>query len=348
MGKPPTANKIRLKKIRSILYAMKRPSFLFTLIAAAASLLTASCEKPDAQNEAAKLNYPFKAGATVAMIADVVKNVAGDKAQVTGLIGEGVDPHLYKPTSYDVKLLQASDIVFYNGLMLEGKMGDCSWGRGRRQTSRRGDRAIAPGPQLRHDGQGGALRSACLDARGRLEQGRRSDHRSAGEIRSANADYYKKRGADYMAELKKLDDYGIKVSATIPKERRVLVTAHDAFNYFGRAYDLEVRGIQGISTESEAGLQDINELVNFIVEHQIPAVFVESCVSQKNIRALVEGAKAKGQEVKIGGELFSDAMGETGTYEGTYIGMLDHNITTIARALGGEAPEKGLNGKLSK
>jgi manganese/zinc/iron transport system substrate-binding protein len=116
----------------------------------------------------------------------------------------------------------------------------------------------------------------------------------------------------------------------------------------GRAYNIQVRGIQGISTESEAGLKDINDLVGFLVENDIPAVFVESSVSQKNVQALVEGAKAKGHNVKIGGELFSDAMGKTGTYEGTYIGMLDHNLTTIATALGGEAPEKGLNGKLSK
>jgi len=125
------------------------------------------------------------------------------------------------------------------------------------------------------------------------------------------------------------------------------VTAHDAFNYMARAYDIEVRGIQGLSTESEAGVRDIEDLIDFLVEKKIPAIFVESTVSDKNVRALIEGAKAKGHEVKIGGELFSDAMGVAGTYEGTYIGMIDHNVTVIARALGGEAPEKGLNGKLS-
>ena len=126
----------------------------------------------------------------------------------------------------------------------------------------------------------------------------------------------------------------------------MLVTAHDAFSYMARAYGLEVRGIQGISTESEAGLKDINELVSFIVERKIPAVFVESSVPRKSVEALVEGARSRGHEVKIGGELFSDAMGAAGTYEGTYIGMIDHNVTLITRALGGEAPEKGLNGKL--
>jgi manganese/zinc/iron transport system substrate-binding protein len=125
------------------------------------------------------------------------------------------------------------------------------------------------------------------------------------------------------------------------------VTAHDAFNYMARAYGLEVRGIQGLSTESEAGVRDIEELVKFLVERKIPAIFVESSVSDKNVKALAEGARARGHEVVIGGELFSDAMGRTGSYEGTYLGMIDHNVTTIARALGGKAPKNGLNGKLS-
>jgi manganese/zinc/iron transport system substrate-binding protein len=127
----------------------------------------------------------------------------------------------------------------------------------------------------------------------------------------------------------------------------VLLTAHDAFNYFGSAYGFEVTGIQGISTESEAGLQRIAELVDMLVERDIRAVFVESSVSDRNIRALIEGAAARGHEVVIGGELFSDAMGEPGTYEGTYIGMIDHNATTVASALGGEAPERGMSDMLN-
>ncbi len=129
--------------------------------------------------------------------------------------------------------------------------------------------------------------------------------------------------------------------ATIPEQQRVLVTAHDAFGYFGRAYSINVRGIQGISTESEAGLADINRLVNFIVKNDIPAVFVESSVPKKNVRALIEGASAQGHQLLIGGELYSDAMGPPGTWEGTYPGMIDHNATTITRALGGTAPDGG-------
>ncbi|MEX0586156.1 MAG: zinc ABC transporter substrate-binding protein, partial [Pirellulales bacterium] len=138
---------------------------------------------------------------------------------------------------------------------------------------------------------------------------------------------YRSRAAAYLVEIGKLQEYGRKVMATIPKESRVLITSHDAFNYFGRAYGIEVQGVQGISTESEAGLKRINDLVDLIVQRNVKAVFVESSVSQKNIQALVDGAKSRGHAVRIGGELFSDAMGPTGTHEGTYIGMIDHNIT---------------------
>ena len=134
---------------------------------------------------------------------------------------------------------------------------------------------------------------------------------------------------------------------TIPKPQRVLVTAHDAFGYFGHAYDIEVQSVQGITTESEASVKDINDLVNFVTERKVQALFVESSVSSQNIQAVIEGAQRKGAKVEIGGNLFSDAMGQTGTYEGTYIGMIDHNATLITRALGGTAPELGLNGKLS-
>jgi len=162
-----------------------------------------------------------------------------------------------------------------------------------------------------------------------------------------NTQEYSERAGVYLEELEKLDEYARDSLASIPEGQRVLVTAHDAFGYMSRAYGIEVRGIQGLSTESEAGVRDIEDLVAFLVERKIPAVFVESSVSDRNVRALLEGARAKGHELVIGGELFSDAMGEAGTYEGTYIGMIDHNVTTITRALGGEAPDKGLNGKLS-
>jgi manganese/zinc/iron transport system substrate-binding protein len=163
------------------------------------------------------------------------------------------------------------------------------------------------------------------------------DHRAAFE-----------QNAEAMrAKILELDAYAERVLATVPEGQRVVVTAHDAFNYFGRRYGFEVVGIQGISTESEAGVRDIERLVDLLVSRQIPAVFVESTVSERNIDALRAGARARGHEVTIGGTLYSDAMGPDGTYEGTYIGMIDHSVTAIARALGGEAPERGMHGKLT-
>jgi manganese/zinc/iron transport system substrate-binding protein len=172
--------------------------------------------------------------------------------------------------------------------------------------------------------------------------------RSLGEFDPAHAADYTANAEALNKRLAELDAYARKVIGSIPREQRILVTAHDAFNYFGRKYGIEVRGIQGISTESEAGLQDINRLVDLIVAKKLPAVFVETSVSDKNVRSLVEGAASKGWTVRIGGSLFSDAMGAPGTYEGTYIGMIDHNVTTIARALGGEAPARGMSGGLQE
>jgi manganese/zinc/iron transport system substrate-binding protein len=170
--------------------------------------------------------------------------------------------------------------------------------------------------------------------------------KSLGEYDPANTSMYRENAERYLGELKKLDAYARTSIASIPKEQRILITAHDAFNYFGREYDIRVEGIQGISTESEAGLQRINGLVSLIAEKNIKAVFVETSVAEKNIRALVDGAKDRGKPVTIGGTLFSDAMGAPGSYEGTYIGMIDHNVTIISRALGGNAPDKGMQGKL--
>jgi manganese/zinc/iron transport system substrate-binding protein len=158
---------------------------------------------------------------------------------------------------------------------------------------------------------------------------------------------FEANAAAHLKDLAELADYSTKVLSTVPAESRVLLTAHDAFNYFGSAYSFDVLGIQGISTESEAGLNRISELVDLLVARKIHAVFVESSVADRNIRALIEGAAAKGHKVIIGGELFSDAMGKQGTYEGTYLGMIDHNATTITRALGGEAPQRGMRGTLS-
>jgi manganese/zinc/iron transport system substrate-binding protein len=282
------------------------------------------------------------------MVADIVRHVAGDKGQVNGLMGEGVDPHLYKPTRSDVAAVLRADVIFYSGLMLEGRMTDTFF-----QAARRG-KPVYPVTELieesflleppafqghwdPHVWMDAAAWSKCVDAIAN----------KLAEYDPTNAEFYRANAKAYREELDELDTYVRDVIASIPESQRVLITAHDAFNYFGRAYSIEVMGIQGISTESEAGLQDINDLVDFLVERKIGAVFVESSVSDKNVRALIEGARSRGHRVTIGGTLFSDAMGAPGSYEGTYIGMVDHNATAIARALGGKAPAKGMNDKLS-
>ncbi|MEO1498504.1 MAG: zinc ABC transporter substrate-binding protein [Planctomycetota bacterium] len=284
--------------------------------------------------------------ATTGMVADLVREIGADLVSVQQLMGPGVDPHLYKATRDDVAAISAADAVFYSGLLLEGKMTDTLKKVGRNKPVHAVTELIDEGALIEPEDAGGhadphvwmdltAWRQ-CVDAvRDSLVE---SLPDQAGTL-AENAERYR-------AELTELDAYARQTLATIPPGQRVLLTSHDAFNYFGRAYELEVIGVQGLSTESEAGLQRINTLVDLLVERQVPAVFVESSVSSKNIRALVDGAAARGHEVRIGGELFSDAMGQAGTYEGTYVGMLDHNVTTVARALGGQAPERGLRGRL--
>jgi manganese/zinc/iron transport system substrate-binding protein len=310
------------------------------------ALLTAGGIFPGAAAGAYQGSYPYRVGATVGMVADIVSEVAGDRAAVTNIIGAGVDPHVYSPTRSDVAVLLRSDIVFYAGLLLEGQMTDilAKVGRSRPVVAVTERLQLA---ELIHDA---ATQHhdphVWMDVRGWMK--------AVAVVRDALAEFdpenaagYRARAEAYLAELKALDDYTRKVIASIPEDQRVMITAHDAFSYFGRAYRIEVMGIQGLSTESEAGLKDINRIVDALVRRKIPAVFVETSVSDKNVKALIEGARSRGHAVRIGGELFSDAMGKAGTYEGTYIGMIDHNATVIARALGGEAPETGMQGKLS-
>lgn len=291
---------------------------------------------------------PYTVAATVGMVADIVREVAGEHAKVTGIIGSGVDPHLYNASRNDVNTLLAADVIFYSGLMLEGKMADAlikvaTRGKPVYAVTKLIDESFLLEPP---EFKGHFDPHVWMDVHGwsmAVEQ----VAISLGEFDPDHASDYQSNASSLIAELEKLDAYVRTSISTIPEATRVLVTAHDAFNYFGRAYDIEVLGIQGISTESEAGLEDINRLVSLLVERNIRAVFVETSVADKNVRALIEGAKSRGWEVTIGGSLFSDAMGASGTYEGTYIGMLDHNATIITRALEGDAPERGMNGKLT-
>jgi manganese/zinc/iron transport system substrate-binding protein len=290
---------------------------------------------------------PIHAVATVGMVADIVRNVGGPHVEVTQLMGAGVDPHLYKATRDDVQTIMRADIVFYSGLMLEGKMIDTLVKIARTRpvtavTELIEEKSLLEPPEFAghydpHVWMDASAWAACIDA----------VTTALCQFDPPHAADYRGHADTYRKQLDELHKYGKKSIATIPQDARVLVTSHDAFNYFGRAYGLDVQGVQGISTESEAGLQRINELVDLIVERKVGAVFVETSVPRKNIEAIVGGAQSRGHRVVIGGELFSDAMGIEGTYEGTYVGMIDHNITIATRALGGEAPAKGMQGKLS-
>ncbi len=310
--------------------------------------LASGCGSPGPV-EAASDDGPLTVVCTTGMIADIVREVAGDRATVTGLMGPGVDPHLYKPTRSDGDRLLNADVIFYNGLLLEGKMVDALV---RAATAGQPVFAVTElidesyllepaelegttDPHVWMDPQ--AWSKAVEIVRDKLI-----------EVDPDHAATYRANADGYLDELAALDAYATEVLDSVPAAQRVLVTAHDAFNYFGRRFGYEVVGIQGLSTESEAGVQDIETLVRLLVDRNVGAVFVESTVSARNIEALIAGAKARGRTVVIGGELFSDAMGEAGTYEGTYIGMIDHNVTTIARALGGEAPAGGMHGRLSE
>lgn len=285
---------------------------------------------------------------TVGMVTDIVREVVGDRGEVIGLLSEGVDPHLYKPTREDVQQLSEANVIFYGGLLLEGRMEE-SFKKLQSSKPVVGvaeslDPAILRKPPEfdghydPHVWMDVKLWSQCVEAVTKTMREFDPDH--AAEFTS--------RAEAYQEKLAKLDEYVRQSIQSIPEKQRVLVTAHDAFGYFARAYGLEVKSVQGISTESEAGVADVNALVDFLVERKIGAIFVESSVSDKNLKAVIEGAEQRGWTVRVGGELFSDAMGTTGTYEGTYIGMIDHNATTITRALGGQAPEGGFRSTLEK
>lgn len=320
------------------------PALAMCLLAAFL-VLASACDRTQADPQGP--DRKLKVVCTIGMIGDVARSVAGDRADVVTLMGAGVDPHLYKPTRSDMAELMSADVIFYNGLLLEGKMTDAFI-----RAATAGRRVFAVTEEL--DEQyllepeelaGHYDPHVWMDPRAWARAVDVIERRLI-EIDPPGATTYSDNASHYRQTLLRLDQYADNVLSSVPIERRVLVTAHDAFNYFGRRYAYEVVGIQGISTESEAGIQDIERIVGLIVERGIPAVFVESTVAERNVRALISGAAARGHHVVIGGTLFSDAMGTEGTYEGTYVGMIDHNVTIIARSLGGEAPERGMDGRL--
>lgn len=288
-----------------------------------------------------------KVVATTGMIADAVIEIAGDQVDLKSLMGPGVDPHAYRQTRSDIVAMARADLVLWNGLFLEAQMQDFL-------TDLAGQtRVVAVAEGLPED-----VLVAHDDYTNQFDPHLWMDPARwtfvVENIRDALIATIPEAEAEiaanaktYLEEIAALGNYKTTVLASVPEQARVLITAHDAFNYFGAAFGFDVVGIQGISTESEAGLARIGTLVDMLVERDVRAVFVESSVSDRNIKALIEGAAAQGHIVEIGGELYSDAMGEAGTYEGTYVGMIDHNATVIAEALGGTVPDQGMQGKLN-
>jgi len=279
--------------------------------------------------------------ATTGMIADAARQVGGDLVEVSALMGPGVDPHSYRQTRSDIVAAARADLVLWNGLYLEAQLESFLLELAESRPVTAVAEAIAPAELIGSEDYDDRFDPHVWMNPELWSHVVRATRDAMIDVHPEGADTFTANAAAHLEELSDLADYARTVLASVPEEARVLVTAHDAFNYFGDAYGFEVVGIQGISTSSEAGLQRIAEIVDLLATRNIGAVFVESSVSDRNIRALIEGAAAQGHTVTIGGELYSDAMGTPGTYEGTYLGMIDHNVTVIARALGGEAPAQG-------
>ena len=307
----------------------------FTIILVLLALTLSACNVA-AEDNSDLSTRPIRAVATTGMIADVVRNIGGERVQVTGLMGPGVDPHLYKPSERSVIALADADVIFYNGLHLEAGMANVF----ERMQGNVNTVAVTDGIERSNlsappEFQGNYDPHVWFDVTMWMSTVE-TVRNALIEMDPQHAQIYQANATRYLDELKSLDDYVRLQVEQVPQQQRVLITAHDAFNYFGRAYDFEVRGLQGISTATEASTADVQELANFIVERQIPAVFIESSVPTRTIEAVQAAVRAKGFNVRIGGALFSDAMGSPGTPEGTYLGMVRHNIDTIVSALTGK------------
>ena len=305
------------------------------LLSATTALLIGTLGAPWLLGSSGGLAGPrIKVTTTTSMVTDLVKQVGGDRVEVQGLMVAGVDPHLYKASASDVTKLQRAEVIFYSGLLLEGKLQDvfAKMARTKKHVYAVTE-AIAEKELLEPESFGGhydphvwfdvTLWAQCVE----------TVVKGLSEFDPKYKDYFAKRGKEAQMKMGDLHQWALKKAAELPKEKRVLITSHDAFNYFGRAYGFKVVGLQGISTVEEANLAAMTQLVDFVKKHQIRAIFIESSVPPNAIKRISEDAG-----VKIGGELFSDAMGTPGQMEngydlGTYEGMIKHNLTTVVNAL---------------
>jgi len=300
------------------------------LVGALVAVSAAGC---GGSGEAGAGEGKVQATTTTTMITDLVRQIGGDRVEVTGLMGPGVDPHLYKASQGDVAALREADVVFYNGLFLEGQMEDILEKTSEQKpavqvTTDMPEEELLDSPQ--YEGQfdphvwfDATLWETTVDPV--VEQ--------LSELDSDGASDFEQRGEEYRQQVEELDSFAEEEISSIPEEQRVLVTAHDAFNYFGRRYGMDVRGLQGISTEAEAGSRDVQELADFLAENEVKAIFVESSVPPQTIEAVQDAVRDKGWELEIGGELYSDAGGDEGTEAETYVGMFRENVETITEAL---------------
>lgn len=320
----PLRDRFHFRGVISVTHRISRRHFIAAM-GASAAMASSFNASTKAQSDGLTITT------TIGMIADAVRNIGGDHIDVTSLMGPGVDPHLYKPSAGDISRLESADAVFYGGLHLEGRMVDVL-------------------EQLLDRGIAGAAVLETLDPTTLIETDGAPDPHVwfdvslwsdalasipavLIELDAPNADTYTQNWEAYKSTLTDLDIYAEEQISTIPEEQRVLVTAHDAFNYFGDRYGMEVLGIQGMSTATEAGARDIQELADFLTERQIKAIFIESSVPPNTIEALQKACESREWPIEIGGELYSDAMGDEGTPEGTYEGMVRHNVDTIVGAL---------------
>lgn len=300
---------------------MKKYIFLFCII-----LTVVGCKNEKQDNN--KLNVVT----TTTMITDLVKNIGGDHINLQGLIGSGVDPHLYKASEGDVSKLSQADIIFYNGLHLEGKLVEVFEKMKNKKTVAVSD-AIDKSTLIGSDYFASNYDPHIWFNIEYWKQATQFVVKTLSEAIPDKTETFQANGEKYIAQLNNLKSKVEAKISEVPNAQRILVTAHDAFNYFGKAFNFEVVGLQGLSTATEAGVQDVQKLSAFIIEHKVKAIFVESSVPKRTIEALQASVKSKGHDVTIGGELYSDALGNTGTIEGTYIGMFEYNVNTIVEAL---------------
>lgn len=300
--------------------------YRYILVLVIASLI--SCKKEVDPNQ------KMQVVTTTTMITDLVKNIGGDVVDVQGLMGAGVDPHLYKASAGDVTKLSNADIIFYNGLHLEGKLVEVFEKMGSDKVTQ-----VALGEKLDPAGLiGSDYFASNYDPHVwfNIQYFKEFTNEVVSTLSRKlpqHKEQFASNGAVYLKKLDALEAEVKAIIATLPEEKRILVTAHDAFNYFGKSYDFNVVGLQGLSTATEAGVQDVQKLSQFIIDKNVKAIFVESSVPQRTIEALQEAVRAKGHEVTIGGSLYSDALGDAGTIEGTYIGMFTYNVNTIVNSL---------------